>query len=501
MTAPPSGRHAVATVERRNAWTLHTATAAILLSVLLVLCLFTERGINNGDWYRVTQYGGFYPSEWAPMEGSYGFRHEPRMARSTTMGMTVGALALASRQISASAFPAAMAIGIFHVLFVGGVALMLFGTTVPRRHLIGCALIIAYFCFGCYLNCFYEETTVLALVPLLCFAYIRMREGGNCLPFAMVASAIVYSKIQMIIVAPIFAVALWMCVGARLRKPSSIVALVCLAAATVLSANSVHSQNKDPNSFNRLYNGVGWSLLDSWKWPATEFKGRHTYYYENRESLQPDAGSLPNPELLGASYWPTGLDMRRAATDDLGRARYARVVTEGREPTYIGHLLRNPHAAALLVSNTYLTTVLSDYATRYVRSDPLVPGAVSRMLQHAREAILRYFGALCAVAIILWCVVQRTWTAVLTAACVALIPMLVVMGDGFFEFEKHMVPYLMLMPLFVAMALAPPTPRTVMGDTTTRPETAAASQPHQSRTVGSRTGADAPRKRGRRGRA
>ena len=69
--------------------------------------------------------------------------------------------------------------------------------------------------------------------------------------------------------------------------------------------------------------------------------------------------------------------------------------------------------------------------------------------------MLRYFGylylLLACVCVAMTTGIRRGWSFLY----LALMPMAVVVGDGFFEFEKHLLPYAMTLPIFVCLIRPP----------------------------------------------
>jgi hypothetical protein len=433
------------------------ALPLIALMMFGVLATGAELAVNNNDWYRVTQFGGFYPTTSASPDTSFPFRHSPRLSHSTTMGLSVASLASIARGLSLSAFPLGLSAWLLHAVFASGLVLLVTGTRFVHRWLVGASILLTYYLFGFYFFSFYEEAAVLALMPWLCYGYMRMLERQTRLAFTMAACAIIYSKVQMVFVAPPLVLLLARGTGRPLRTPRLMIAASCIIGCSVLAINSVHSRNTEPNSYNRYFNGVGWSLLDSWTWPAHEFTGRHTYFYASRDTFKDTLPPhLPQRALLGTSYWPTGSDMDLQSRSSQLREQYLAVVAEGQPTSYISHLATNPSVFISLVTNTYLTALLSDYTLAYIRA-PTPSGSSPRdPFMLGRALILRLFGLLCAFSVLVACAIRPTRLyVVITCWTLLALPMLVVAGDGFYEYERHMAPYMMLMPLWIAVGLVP----------------------------------------------
>lgn len=425
------------------------ALASLALCTALVL-LSVERPINNGDWYRVTQFGGFYPELWKPLTSAYGFRHGPRLGHSTTMALLVATLSYMGRALGSPSFGSILTMIVLHGTFIGGLFYFAACFRFSKWIAVCGGLTLTYLCFGFLLGSYYEEATVLALAPWLCAGYLQMLHRGRCGMFAIAGSLIIYSKIQMIIIAPLFGLVLFVGMRGKRKSIRFVLGMACLIGTSAFAANSAHSQNKDPNSYNRYYNGIGWSMLDAWRWPANEFHGRHTHYYANRDALAVDEPGILRHDLMGTSFWPTAATLENSQ-------EYAAAVRQGDALSYVRFIASNPKIAWSLARNTYAISLSSDYELAYLRADPLFSRLACDVLAIPRRLTLRFFGAVCALVLIATLVMQRTILQLsITAWLLLATPALVVAGDGFFEFEKHMVPYMMLMPFFILPALVPP---------------------------------------------
>jgi hypothetical protein len=425
------------------------ALASLALCAALAL-LAVERPINNGDWYRVTQFGGFYPEMWKPLTSAYGFRHGPRLGHSTTMALIVATLSYAGRALGSPSFGSILTMIVLHGTFIVGL-LYLAACFRFSKWIAACGgLALTYLCFGFLLSSYYEEATVLALAPWICAGYLQMLHRGRCGMFAIAGSLIIYSKIQMIIVAPLFGLVLFVGMRGKRKSIRFVLGMACLIGTSAFAANSAHSQNKDPNSYNRYYNGIGWSMLDAWRWPAHEFNGRHKHYYTHRDSLSVDAPGILRHDLMGTSFWPTAATLKNPQ-------EYAAAVRQGDALSYVRFIASRPEIALSVARNTYGISLFSDYELAYLRAEPLCSRLVCDVLAIPRRLTLRFFGAVCAIVLIAALGTQRTILQLsITAWLLLATPVLVVAGDGFFEFEKHMVPYMMLMPFFILPALVPP---------------------------------------------
>lgn len=435
-------------------------TAFAVFSVLLMLSM-SGKAINNCDWGRVTQFGGFTPECWKATAESYVFSADARLEHSTTMGVLVALISLALRGLGADAYSQAVSSGVLYCIFLIGIVFVTREVTKLKSALYVVMFLLIALLFGFYFESFYEEASVIAFTPLLVAGYYRVLNKKSASMYLLSACAIIYSKIQMVYFAPLFVIPLLAAVGetgkwSPVRKS---VAVGMLVLTAIMAAHSVHVSNKFANQYNRYYNGIGWSLLEAYKWPGSEFRARHHFFYENKEALQSRLPPSDQRELMGTSFWPTGYDMAKtaladakdnAANVDESGAAFEKILDRGAGPSYLRTILSEPKVFYALLVNAHGITLSSDYSLNYIRKASDAPGAFIGFLETLRHSVLANFGIF--VALFVSVLVLRNFSMwfVAVVAIFAGSPVVVVMGDGFFEMEKHLVPYFSLLPVLLA---------------------------------------------------
>ena len=69
---------------------------------------------------------------------------------------------------------------------------------------------------------------------------------------------------------------------------------ICYDLSYTRVTDELVRQGMEP--YNRLFNGIGWSLLDADTWPQTEFDARHTYFSQHEAALTEQAGHACAPQ-------------------------------------------------------------------------------------------------------------------------------------------------------------------------------------------------------------
>jgi hypothetical protein len=172
-------------------------------------------------------------------------------------------------------------------------------------------------------------------------------------------------------------------------------------------------------------------------WPSHDFSSRKQFFENNREQLDlKNAENIP-PGLsshMGTSYWPDGYLLQK----NLNREDWEIFATSHNFKKYL-ELVSNPKILGRLVVATYRVFLSSDYRLNYLRSD----GTTALK----RDYILKNFGWVFLATCIAFAAFYRGPYLLHTVALgMAALPIAVVIGDGFYEFEKHMVAYFILLP-------------------------------------------------------
>lgn len=280
--------------------------------------------------------------------------------------------------------------------------------------------------FGSY----YEEAAVIAGMPLWTALALGAQRGrGRAALLALATAALVYAKpAALLYVAPALAL-IWGAPalrGGRFRMALTVLLIaVCLAG---LTRNAF--RYGDFNGFNRLHNGLAYTLAEVSDWDARHFVDRLEEAAARVDPAEAERLGLASEvvERWGQSYWP-GLH----GVDWPTRMRLAEY---GSLPAYLGVIARAPDTLPRLIVEPCLTALRADYRLDYLRRQPM-EGWLGAL--HARLGWL--FAAL-GLGLAAAAVTGRWRAAVLLLPPVAA-PVLVALADGYYEYEKHLVPYLM----------------------------------------------------------
>ncbi len=435
-----------------------------LLGIVTALAISWTHGgtVNNGDFSRVFDSMSVHAPGWVPLETEYRILTEPVI---TPPGSSMGAIGWCFLAISdilgATTIRVWIVGGLMTALYLAGSVLVSL-TNGSRRVVVLLLSLMTIIMYGLYFRSVYEEAIVVALTPLLAAGIMRLHQKGTLTLLLVAGITILLAKAQMVFMLPIIIICVWS--GLVQFKPSfwkvkgALATALLVATCTGYAGYLSHTaEMSSVNSYNRLYNGIGWALQKSAEWPEKTFADRLAYFQSNRERLQNATVEFePRNEfkLLGTSYWPDGSELSGSswqpeATSEL-RSLVVEVFDEGSFGNYFKYLNDHPSAVASLILNTYRMTATSDYSLSYLRNPSTANSWSSVAFSNfARFSFLVSFLALGGLTML-----SRDRLSMLVLLYFTLgAPILVVLGDGYYEFEKHMVPYLMTVPAVAALLI------------------------------------------------
>jgi hypothetical protein len=410
---------------------------AICFGVLLVFIglLAMARHVqrpNNGDGWRILRSAqivapdGYYKNQ--PFPRFYAFKPLAKIKPVDLVPMSssaalVEAVSFVERAALFKAFDFLWVTGLYLAIYLFGFYLVLteirISLAIPLLFLFANPYVIAYF------NSPYEESLLIALCPLLCFLFLRSLQPTR-LAMRAVALAMASTKIQ-------FAPALLL--GIRDWKFRHN-AIYLLLSFLVIGAVAIKAGKfKEPNSYNRYFNGLAYSMADVSGWPANDFVARRAI----AQRMTADSEVvLPNdsPEVKrywGTSFWPTG---------DRLSASEGKFISDQVGKWYWQTLRDNPRYYDRMLSEPIVTMLKADYRMNYIfDSDTSGPwfGVSAAAMKHfgAIFILMSIFGLIAAAK-------NRAPKHIVFVAATVLYPWLVVYGDGYYEYEKHLFPVLFL---------------------------------------------------------
>jgi hypothetical protein len=408
----------------------------------------TSPPLNNGDYGRTTRS---FDLDF-PIGGDPGacpvFRpdlsYPPASPLSLAGIVTAGAVKLAGQ----SCFPTGLWFALFSAIFWAGVladAILLKGRRIIALTVVG---ITSYLLFAEMLASFYEEAFFAALIPWT--ALIRFgNRRAMALALAIALLALV-SKTQAVFFVPIL-VLLFAASASRVNRWSwLLVAAVLLGGIAIDAAKTRYHSHI--NAYNRIYAGLGWAALGVADWPANEFIGRRVFFYAN---LSDDGFgrstkcAIAGRPLLGTTYFPTAADVIDGKV--AGSAVLKTAVHELGFGDFV-HCARDIGSPLATVGQVYAVFLQSDYNLAYLRTAP--PSGASQTVMSLRNALLRWAGPLFVVIAIGAAALFRRRLFALAAIYLVLgAPAFVFLGDGFYEFEKHMLLNFMMLAGCIFAAL------------------------------------------------
>lgn len=436
--------------------------AGVLVSITVFLWLCTGPAINTGDWDRVTVPAGFLAPAWEPMQSHYLLGTTVQFANNSSVGVVLSMVGWISKHASRSMVATAPVLYAFFLVLLVGVFFLAHHAHGRGEYLVVGVLILVLLCYAFYIKSFYGEALVLALTPALCVGVKQLVQKNCVLLFTLCGMAVIYAKQQMLFIVPIFLLLLfrnmWVHGGLNPRLWASLLGMILVCMA-VLGA---HPENRAPNQYNRYFNGLGWSLLQSADWPTQRFDERHPYFYKHQQQFQKKLPiTLPQHSYLGTSYLPTAstiLDVARKpeateAQRENAQALYESLIAQGRFGAYFAAVAQHPTVLVQLIKNTYLTVVRSDYIVDYARSAVRLVPEAAQALAIVQNRLARNFGWIFVAALMLALLCRRSLFAATVTVWMLLAPLAVVVGDGFFEFEKHMTAFFVFLPCALMSAV------------------------------------------------
>ncbi|MEO0621058.1 MAG: hypothetical protein AAF183_02430 [Pseudomonadota bacterium] len=319
---------------------------------------------------------------------------------------------------------------LYHLVYALG-ALLLIRTLTGRAAQIatGGVLVLVLVCpltLGLFAS-FYEEAAVIAGMPLWTALALRIHRGPSTgILFALATVAMIYAKPAVLLfVLPAVAV-IW-ATGAPGRWRLVATGLLIFACVIGLARNSI--RYGDFNGFNRLHNGVAYSLAGVSGWEARAFGER---LEERLVRVDPEtAVSLglgsDIVDRWGQSYWPDLVDVDWRERERLAEA--------GMLSPFLGIVLRAPEILWRSAAESCLTAFRADYRLSYllVGEWPPITSAILSRLGWVFAVFTLGFAA---------AVTTRSWLSALFLLPTVLAPLFVVLADGYYEYEKHLIPYL-----------------------------------------------------------
>ncbi len=325
---------------------------------------------------------------------------------------------------------------VYHLIYAAGAAALLASLSGALRWVAAAVLAAVLLCpltLG-YFRSLYEEAAAIALLPLWTAAALHARHAPwGTVAFAAVTAAMVYAKPSLLLVVmPASAAILaggwpiwrWVVVG-----------ILVAVVAVGLVRNQI--RYGELNATNRVMTAIPYTLAGVSGWEARMF---HDRLAEAPSRLDPEAARRAGLSAEATAALTAGVYPRLRQMDPQRRVAIA---AEGSAARQIGGLLARPGLGLRLAAQACLTALRADYRLAYLLAHRL-PQPASAVLAHAGWLFA-------AVAVGLGLALLRgRWLAAAFLLPPTLAPIFVVLADGYYEFEKHLLPFLLL-GLFAAL--------------------------------------------------
>ena len=286
----------------------------------------------------------------------------------------------------------------------------------------------------------------LALVPLWSYlAVSAFLYEKRCIWFLLTTLVIVASKSTFVV---LLLAPLVLCFKyPRFRYGLTTLLVLGASLAAQVKSNALFDS---PNSFNRLYAGLAYSLADVSQWPSQNDVERFVLVPAFVRPEQFAETGLPAFALAkwGHSYY---FDLPTESPETM--ASYVKL---GRKAPFLKLLVGHPHLALKLVEQSFKTAVAAEYTQRSHQQ----PNATEAMAEYRAmlRTAQRNLGLLFVVAIPLLMLSVAGSNPFVTVLLLAAIvsPIIVVLGDGYNELERHLLPFLVLILFSIPLVLSSP---------------------------------------------
>ena len=440
----------------------HARIAALTgLALLAVAAVSLGYGpmINTGDWWRICPSGHFVAMGWQPLQQSY-----PLSAQGAAPSSLLALLVYLGLQLQLAWGSHVYWTPLIFIalcgIFLGGCFVAAKACRRPADHLTLVLVILMGALYGFYFKSFYQEATTLALLPWFFGGLLALREGRPAL-FVVATCLLLSSKVENVFIVPVALGVL--CLQAYPRKGLWVaVALLGIALTAGLSFQvQGGSRYRTPNDYNRYYSGIGWPSMGVAEAPPRSFDAMRSYFYARMPKSLGKPESLParDAELMGTTYWMTGYELSviAAAGTPAEQARFREIVQRGRFGRVLGYFASHPAALPGYLGSPLVVATRFDYSLSYIRTDAARPPDAWSWLRAVDEWVLARlgYGLLGAfAAALLMAARRRSLPAALLAGYFFVgAPIFCVLGDGYYEIEKHLSSLWFFAPLILYLCL------------------------------------------------
>jgi hypothetical protein len=461
--APPGGT-STDTVPADTRGRRRVAPRGFVLAALVssALVWFSEDAlVNTGDYWRVTPFLHIR----VPVGSSalFGYRFTAtqfawsHQLPGSLLAVVAWTIYHVVHGVGLTGFvPSALFLTEYLVYFVG--VYLASNRLKERKDLATAACFFAlFFVLGFMLRSFYEESLILMLSPWLFFGLTQLKERGRIAVFFAAAVLMILSKEQMAVFAPMFLVLMVLYLPKTRRNflRTAAVGVVFAGGVAVMAHESSVFQLSTSNSYDRTFNGLGFAMGGVASWPTNSNYPTIEYPLEHPSAIPRNScGAIPSraQTYLGTTYYPTGVNLYDTAYGPHGtaaeRATYTGLLHDSSLKSYATYLVRCPSLVPKLAYNAVAEALKVQYDVFYIRRIPKDLSFPFSAFNWVHNQVLRYLGWIVAVLLLaLLALARGLWRRVLLVVSYLAVIISVVVGDGFLEYEKHLLTTLMLLPL------------------------------------------------------
>ena len=418
--------------------------AALLLYFVLVY-LFQAPLLNNGDYHRITKQLVQIPAYLSMDQVCFTIRSDAFFIPSSLANLVFEINAALVVIVGQTCWSMQSYFLMLAAIYCFGLYRCLLCKLSPSTLL---GLFLAPLFFSPFLKSLYEEGLVLALLPWVVLSIDRLRNKSKILGFTIASSLLILTKTQVVLLVPAMLYAIL--VYGRATKLSTLkIITVCAILVLAVTGSFYQKQNQKDglaNAYNRLFNGLGWSMQAVHTWPANHFSERLKYFSSYQTKLQEITKHdelVPNLNLWGTSFWPTGLELLTSKND-----RRWQSIEEQLDPkSFFKFFYTHPSALIQYLQNGVLVFANSNYALGALQeiSPSLIGARLITINNYSLQSVVWLYALL-----LIYFLLSRGGFGRLVGLGVLIgAPFAVLIGDGFFEFEKHLMLYFLTLPLIL----------------------------------------------------
>jgi hypothetical protein len=460
-TGDPAGAPSGAVIEGSRRTRRAPKVFVLVALAASALVWFSEDAlVNTGDYWRVTPFLHIrVPVGSTPLFGyrftstQFAWSHQLPGSLLAVVAWTIYHVV---HGVGLTGFvPSALYLAEYLVFFVG---VYLASNRLKQRNDIATAacFFALFLVFGFILRSFYEESLILMLCPWLYLGLVQLKQRGRVVVFFAAAMLMILSKEQMAVFAPMFLIVMWLYLPRTRRNllRTAAVGAVFAGGVVVMAHESSVFQLSTSNSFDRTYNGLGFAMGGVASWPTNSNYPTIEYPLKHPSVIpRTSCSAIPTQAqaYLGTTYYPTGNALYDTAYGPDGtaaeRTTYTDLLQDASLKNYATYLVNCPTLLPKLAYNAVAEAVKVGYDVLYIRRIPKHLAPPFSVFNSVHNWVLRYLGWIVAISLLsLLAVARGLWRRALLVLSYMAISLSVVVGDGFLEYEKHLLTTFMLLP-------------------------------------------------------